>query len=269
MRNCQRCQFLYTTVFVLLLMPAAGLAQDQPPDKPEPLPSNQMPSTAPVVLPPDSGAESAILPSPKRILDIVPNFVTVNDTATNRVPLTTAQKYDLAWVSAEDFSAHLGNFLQSGIQQLLDGEPHYGRNFAAFGKRFAAQEGDQATSELFMRGLLPSLLKADPRYFRAGGGSAWDRVFHAVSQAFVTRTDSGGHAFNTPSVLGQFMQAGVSNLYYPRQDRSVSGTIGDVGINVIYGTAFNIVKEFYPDVLSKLMRTHAASPATAPHGEPR
>jgi hypothetical protein len=198
---------------------------------------------------------------------VVPNFVTANDTAANRVPLTTRQKYELAWVSTYDISAHFGNLLESSIQQWTNGEPHYGRNLAAFGKRFAASEGDQATSSLFIHGLLPSLLKEDPRYFRLGKGSAGARLFRAVTRAVVIRTDAGGHTFNTPAILGQLMQAGVSNFYYPRQDRSVNGTVKDLGINVVYDAAFNILKEFYPDVLSKLKRSHATtSPASGPQG---
>jgi hypothetical protein len=183
--------------------------------------------------------------------------ITVNDTPANRGPLTTRQKYELAWVETYDISAHLGNLLESGIQQLTNGEPHYGTNLAAFGKRFAASEGDQATSSLFIHGLLPSLLKEDPRYFRLGKGSVGARLSRAVTRVFVIRTDSGGHTFNTPAILGQLMQAGVSNLYYPPKDRSLNGTVKDLGINVVYDAAFNILKEFYPDVLNKLKRRHA------------
>jgi hypothetical protein len=270
MRNCQRCEVVYATVFLLLLMPVAGRAQDQPPDEPQAQPTNQMPPTAPVAQPKGSEAESGILASPNRILDVIPNFITVNDTPANRVPLTTRQKYDLAWVSTYDFSAQLGNLLESGIQQWTNGEPHYGTNLAAFGKRFAASEGDQVTSSLFIHGLLPSVLKEDPRYFRLGKGPLGARLSRAVTGVFVIRTDSGGHAFNTPAILGQLMQAGVSNFYYPPQDRSVNGTIKDLGINVVYDAAFNIIKEFYPDVLDKLKRKHATTPpAISPLGAPR
>ena len=55
------------------------------------------------------------------------------------------------------------------------------------------------------------------------------------------------------------MQAGISNLYYPRGDRSVTGTVEDVGINFVYTTATNILTEFYPDVINKLKRGHATT----------
>ena len=265
--------FAVIVLMVGLTAPTA-FAQDQPPDRPsdqpQTQPTNQPPSGPPAAPRPDSGEASGVLASPTRILAIMPNFGTANDTAANRVPLTTGQKYKLAWVSAEDFSAHFGNVLQAGIQQWLNGEPHYGRNSAAFGKRFAAEEGDQVTSELFIKGLWPSLLKEDPRYFRGGKGSAMSRVSRAVTRAFVIRTDAGGHTFNAPAVLGQLMQAGISNLYYPQQDRSVTGTVEDLGINFIYQAATNILREFYPDVINKLKRRPATtSPAISPHSGPQ
>jgi hypothetical protein len=255
MRTCRRSKLSRTGLFLLLMaaMPSAGRAQDQ---------QDQQEQTAQR---PDAGEESGVLASPPRILDLMPNFVTVNDTAASRVPMTTRQKYDLAWVSWYDFSAHIGNLLQTSIQQWTNGQPHYGTNLAAFGKRFAASEGDQATSSLFIHGLLPSLLKEDPRYFRAGKGPAMARVSRAITRTLVIRTDSGGHTFNTPSILGQLMQAGVSNLYYPPQDRSLKGTVEDVGTNLIYSAAWNLVKEFYPDILSKLKRNHTtSSPSKVP-----
>ena len=55
------------------------------------------------------------------------------------------------------------------------------------------------------------------------------------------------------------MQAGISNLYYPREDRSVTGTVEDVGINFVYTAATNILREFQPDVINKLNRGHATT----------
>ena len=55
------------------------------------------------------------------------------------------------------------------------------------------------------------------------------------------------------------MQAGISNLYYPREDRSVTGTVEDVGINFVYTAATNILREFYTDVINKLKRGHATT----------
>ena len=77
-------------------------------------------------------------------------------------------------------------------------------------------------------------------------------------------------AFPLPPLACPGAGAGVSNLYYPPQDRSVNGTIKDLGINVVYDAGFNVLKEFYPDVLSKLKRRNATtSPASGPQGDRR
>jgi hypothetical protein len=47
-------------------------------------------------------------------------------------------------------------------------------------------------------------------------------------------------------------QAGLSNLYYVQQDRTVSGTFTNWAIQLAYNSAFNVLKEFYPDLLAKL-----------------
>jgi hypothetical protein len=65
----------------------------------------------------------------------------------------------------------------------------------------------------------------------------------------ITRTDAGGRTFNTPQVLGQLLQQGISTAYYPERDRSASSVIEDWGINLAYNSAYNILKEFYPDFI--------------------
>jgi hypothetical protein len=39
----------------------------------------------------------------------------------------------------------------------------------------------------------------------------------------ITRKDSGDPTFNTPQVLDQLLQQGISTSYYPQQDRTASG----------------------------------------------
>jgi hypothetical protein len=79
----------------------------------------------------------------------------------------------------------------------------------------------------------------------------------------ITRTDAGGRTFNTPQVLGQLLQQGISTAYYPEQDRSASGVFEDWGINLAYNSAYNILKEFYPDFLRVLSHRHRETrPAT-------
>ena len=207
------------------------------------------------------GQEQA--PNPKRILDIIPNFGTTNDTAAHRKPMTPREKYGLAWHQMFDFSAHLGNAFQASIQQATDGQPHFGQGWSAYGKRFAAAEGDQVTSAFFIYGFFPHLLKQDPRYFRQGSGGAWHRLYYAISRTAITRKDSGEPTFNTSQIAGQLVQQGFSNLYYPQQDRNVNGTLKGWGVNLAYNSGYNSLKEYFPDFLRLFHHRRAQAESTS------
>jgi hypothetical protein len=207
--------------------------------------------------------------NPKRILGFIPNFQSKDDIPENQAPLTPREKYILAYHQTVDFSAHIGNAFQAALQQASNGQPHYGQGWGPYAQRFGAAEADQVTSAFFIFGFLPHVLKEDPRYFRKRYGSPWSRIRYAATRTVITRTDAGGRTFNTPQVLGQLLQQGISTAYYPNQDRSASGVFEDCGINLAYNSAYNILKEFYPDFLRLLSHRHretvrATNAATAP-----
>jgi hypothetical protein len=76
--------------------------------------------------------------NPKRILGFIPNFQTKNDNPGNQPPLTVKEKYVLAWHQTVDFSAHIGNLFQAGLQQAYNGQPHYGQGWGPYFERFGA-----------------------------------------------------------------------------------------------------------------------------------
>jgi hypothetical protein len=67
------------------------------------------------------------------------------------------------------------------------------------------------------------------------------------------------------------MSAAVSTSYYPKQDRSVSGAFTNTGMNLLYNSGYNVLREYYPDILRRLFhrQKNAAAnptPATASSG---
>jgi hypothetical protein len=201
--------------------------------------------------------------NPKRILGIIPNFQTKNDDPLNQPPLTVKQKYTLAYHQTVDFSAHLGNLFQAALQQASDGQPHYGQGWGPYAERFGAAEADQVTSAFFIFGFLPHILHDDPRYFRRARGSAWSRIRYSATRTVVTRTDAGNSTFNIPQVAGQLLQQGISTAYYPPVDRSASGVFQNWGVSLAYNSAYNVIKEFYPDFLRVVLHRHREQPADA------
>jgi hypothetical protein len=243
-------------VFLLCFVTLSGRAQEAPenPASSSPTDTSQTSSDAS-----HSGSENkqdkeARDEIPKRIFWIIPNFMTTNDQPENRGPLTTKQKYNIAWHQFVDQSAHYGNLLQAGISQAADGIPHYGQGWGAFGERFLAEEGDQFTGSFLIYGVLPQFLHQDPRYFRRGVGSPLSRVGYAALHVLIARKDDGRPVFNASQVFGQLGQAGISLTYYPHQDRDLRGLFVGWAVNQGYNIGWNQLKEFTPDLSAFLKR---------------
>jgi hypothetical protein len=205
--------------------------------------------------------------NPKRILGFIPNFQTKDDTPGNQPPLTVKQKYILALHQTVDFSAHIGNAFQAALQQASDTQPHYGEGWGPYAERFGAAEGDQATSSFFIFGFLPSILHDDPRYFRKGPSySIWKRLTYSATRTVITRKDSGEPTFNIPQVAGQLFQQSISTIYYPPEDRTAGRVFQNWATTLAYNSAYNVVKEFYPDFLHLVFhrRNHAVDPSSQP-----
>jgi len=268
-------------IVLLLAFVSSGTAShaQEKPDSPEPKLSGQ-PITQTTKAPSQAGSATSQNPSapptipdlrpdenPKRILDIIPNFQTTNEKP-EYTPMTPREKYILAYHQTVDFSAHIGNAFQAALQQASNGQPHYGQGWGPYAQRFGAAEADQVTSAFFIFGFLPHVLKEDPRYFRQGKGSPWSRIAYAASRTVITRTDAGNATFNTPQVLGQLLQQGISTAYYPEQDRSVNGVFQDWGINLAYNCAYNVLKEYYPDFLRWTFHRHRRQAAESTPAAP-
>ena len=100
--------------------------------------------------------------------------------------------------------------------------------------------------------MFPVALRQDPRYFTKGKGGFWKRTGYAISREVVTCGDNGHNQFNTSELAGNAVAAGISNLYYPAQDRSFSNTADKWGQQIGLDTLFNVMKEFWPDTRHKL-----------------
>jgi hypothetical protein len=98
----------------------------------------------------------------------------------------------------------------------------YGQGAAGYGKRWAARFGDGRTSDYLSHAVFASLFHQDPRYFYQGTGSNKSRLYHAVSNAWVARSDSGKKMPNYSYLLGTMVSGAISNAYYPHADQGAN-----------------------------------------------
>jgi hypothetical protein len=142
--------------------------------------------------------------------------------------------------------------LQAGVSQATGTHAGYGQGVAGYGKRFGAALLDGTSARFFGTYAFPSLLHQDPRYFRKGEGSAGSRARYSITRGFVTRSDSGKSQPNWSNLFGKFTAAGLSNLYYPAQDRGADLTLTRVAISLSYQTLGNLAIEFWPEIHKKV-----------------
>jgi hypothetical protein len=189
----------------------------------------------------------------ERTLGIVPRFGTTD--RMDAPPLRSGQKFRLFARTAFDPVTIGIAAAQAGISQADGQFKGYGTGGEGYGKRFGAAFADQVSSGFFSTFLYPTIFKQDPRYFRLGHGGFFRRFGYGLKQEVVCHTDSGGRAFNSSRVLGAFTSGGLSNAYYPSDDRGFALTMSRSGLAVAYAAGGNLLSEFWPDIRRKIFKS--------------
>jgi hypothetical protein len=179
----------------------------------------------------------------QRVLGVLPNFYV--SYIANPEPLTSKQKFEIAWKTMVDPATLIFVGGAAGLEQAQNHFNEYGQGAQGYGKRFGAGYADTATSTFIGSALLPSLLKQDPRYFYKGTGSKESRFLYAIANSFICKGDNGHWQVSYSNILGSLAAGGLSNLYYPAQDRNGAGlTFENTGIGIGATAASNVFQEF-------------------------
>jgi hypothetical protein len=198
----------------------------------------------PAVAQDNGNAPDGLHPDP-HMFGIFPNHATVEDEQ-NAPPVGARQKFAMA--SENTFDPWVYPFI--GFVATMNRS--YGPGVSGFAKQYAASLTDNMTGNFLTSAALPSLLRQDPRYFELGSGGIWRRAGYAASRIVVTRGDNGYAEFNVSEIGGNMLAASISNTYYPAANRTLTGTLSRWGMQLLWDTLSNEMKEFWPDVRQKL-----------------
>jgi hypothetical protein len=198
-----------------------------------------------VALSPVEVAEEQIKDQEKqRVLGVIPNFYVSYDH--NPVPLSSKQKFKLAWKMTVDPVTFAMIGAIAGVQQANNSFSGYGQGAQGYAKRYAASYADLTAGTFIGSAILPSLLKQDPRYFYKGSGTKRSRILYALANAVVCRGDNGSWQANYSSILGNLAAGGISNLYYPAESRQgATLTIENALVGIGATAAANVLQEFF------------------------
>jgi hypothetical protein len=188
-------------------------------------------------------AEAQIKDEEKQnVLGFIPNYYV--SYVPDAVSLNTKQKFELAWKTTINPVTFALTGAAAGFEQMQNQYGGYGQGAQGYGKRFGATYADVVTGNFIGAALLPSLFKQDPRYFYKGTGSRKSRLLYALANSVICKGDNGRWQPNYSGVLGSFAAGGISNLYYPANDRGVGLTFENAAISIAAGSAANILQEF-------------------------
>jgi hypothetical protein len=190
----------------------------------------------------------------QRNLGVIPSFNTVLGGTVP--PLTVRQKFDLVFHSSIDPYTFALAAIVAGIGELSPPAQGYGWGPVGYFYRYGTAYGDNIDGALWGNAILPSLWHQDPRYYRKGEGKATRRIIHAALSTIICRGDNGKTQFNYSNVVGNFIAGGLSNLYYPHEQRGAS-LIWSNGLTVTAEGAVGAqLLEFGPDLGAMLSRHH-------------
>jgi hypothetical protein len=190
---------------------------------------------------PDDGQQT------KRILWIVPNFRAVS-AGVKLPPQSVKEKFKTGALDSFDYSSFIFAGIEAGIGQATDAYPAFRQGAAGYARYYWHTFADQTDENLWVEGVLPSVLHQDSRYYTLGHGGFIKRGFYAVTRTVITRTDSGKETVNVSEVLGAGISAGISSAYYPEQYRTWTKTGQRWLTNVLLDFGTFAAKEFWPDV---------------------
>jgi hypothetical protein len=223
---------------LLALCAIAGWAQAQPgvANPCTPQPKQLAAATPPATIQPAQPAGSATQPQPLYR------------------QLSKREKFDVFVHYTYSPYTFAGAAFDAGLAQATGAWHSYGGGMEGYGKRYGASLADSESGAFFGRFLFPVLLHEDPRYLRSTSHNAMPRIGYALSRVLVTHDDSGNKRANFSLFLSVFAAAGMSNTYYPREERSFGDTAGRAGGSLLSTAEMNVLREFWPDIQHKLKK---------------
>lgn len=188
-------------------------------------------------------------PQTKRILGIFPNFRAVSS-QTHLPPQPVKEKFVTASEDSFDYSAFVLPAALAGESEAANDTPQFGNGGVGYGRYLWHTFVDQASENYWVEFITPTLTREDTRYYTLGpsGGGKLKRMGYSLSRVVITRNDAGKDTFNISEVVGAGAAAGLSDLYYPRPERTLSNTGDKWAVNVGVDAAGFLVREFWPDI---------------------
>ena len=179
----------------------------------------------------------------QRVLGLIPNFYV--SYSPNPAPLTSRQKFGMAWKTSIDPVTFVMTGIFAGVEQEENTFSGYGQGTEGYARRYGSAYATGFISTMLGGAVLPAWWKQDPRYFYKGTGSTRSRTLYAIANAVICKGDNGKWQPNYSGIVGGLAAGGIANLYYPASDRDgLRLTFEDAAIGTAESAVENLIQEF-------------------------
>jgi hypothetical protein len=170
-------------------------------------------------------------------------------------PQSVKEKFKDATDDSFDYSSFIFVGGLAGVGQASNSIPEYHQGAAGYARYYWHTFADQTDENYLVEFAFPVALHQDARYYTLGRGGVLKRTAYSLSRIMITRTDSGHETFNASEIIGAGAAAGISDFYYPEQERTWTKTGQRWLTNVSLDGATFVLREFWPDINSTLFHT--------------
>jgi hypothetical protein len=163
-------------------------------------------------------------------------------------PLTGQERWDLYLRAAYWSPGAVFRAAGPALGAQLNNEPSaWGQGMEGYGKRFANRFGRFTLKETF-EAAGAAALGHEVRYIRAKRSGFLPRAAHALTANFVTYDRDGRRTPHIARVGSAFAAEFTGNLWMPAGYRDPSRAVRGVGMELGVGSAFNLIREFAPEL---------------------
>jgi hypothetical protein len=230
-RRLRSARTLYLLGFALITLPAAFSQVSEP-----------------LIDPAESAAAGPAAGTPEK-MDLIEKVLGIVGPS-EPSHLTQKDRFQLYLLYAGGPLPLLGEAAGAGISHWRNSPHEWGQGWGAYGERYGSNLAYNGVRQTITYGVAIAFHE-DNRYFASGKHGLWPRTGYAVLSSFTTRQPDGGQKFSVSGVSGVVGASAVASIWGPESWKGASNIAKNAGVSFGVTAAFNIFREFLPDILHR------------------
>jgi hypothetical protein len=173
--------------------------------------------------------------------------------------LSPSQKAALALKNTFGMKAVVNRGLLAGINHWQDSPHEWPGGMEGYGMRYGSRMGRLALRNAIQLST-DIAFKTDPRYDRCDCAGFKPRSLHAIKRVLVARTDAGGEMISVSRLAGAYVTPMITDQWYPDRLNTWGHKMQSGSMFLMWRAANNMLKEFWPEIRSKVRRNSGSKP---------